>query len=282
VYDGRDVKVPRARHFRLFAWTSLAMLALADARLASTVPLALLYFFPLSLAALGLPRREAVALALTAAAARLLFGAVGDPLGLESATYHAPTELLPLINGTISVLAYLGVALVLGRMREQERRLRELDREVETDPLTGVGNRRALERLLESIDGRQLAVLAIDLDHFKRVNDRYGHTAGDHVLRDLASRLQSILRSGDLVTRTGGEEFVVLLPGADGGTAGMVAERVMTAVRRAPFSIGPGQAIEVTVSVGCAAGPAGPDLVTAADRALYRAKDEGRDRVVAA
>lgn len=162
-----------------------------------------------------------------------------------------------------------------------------------TDALTGLGNRRNLiETLRIEIERanrfrRCLAVLALDLDHFKTINDRYGHAAGDVVLNEFAARLRRVVREVDLAFRSGGEEFVVLLPETDISGSMAVAQRLGDAVRHAPFSLG-GHSVEketnVTVSIGIAVFPVhartASELLNAADQALYAAKAAGRDTFV--
>jgi diguanylate cyclase (GGDEF)-like protein len=166
----------------------------------------------------------------------------------------------------------------------------ELASMVMNDPLTGCLNRRGFDQALEQTVSRAerrggyLAVLAIDIDHFKAINDTIGHLAGDSVLRDLAGVLTRSSRGGDIVGRVGGEEFVILLPDADMEMAGVVAERVRDSVHRHAFNTGRG-GITVTVSVGIACeqvtdAHAGRALRARADEALYVAKRLGRDRVV--
>jgi diguanylate cyclase (GGDEF)-like protein len=165
----------------------------------------------------------------------------------------------------------------------------ELQEQALRDPLTGLLNRRALQQRFDDCtrrDGPQrlpLALVLLDVDHFKSVNDRHGHATGDTVLRELGAALQAGLRAGDMVFRFGGEEFALLLPGAD--AAGAV--RRVTALREhlnaQPL---PSVPEPITFSAGVTAWPAGGDtldaLLRAADAAMYRAKAEGRDRVVAA
>ena len=161
-----------------------------------------------------------------------------------------------------------------------------------TDPLTAMANRRtlldALGRELERSSrlGSPCAVLFVDLDHFKRVNDVHGHAGGDAVLRQAAAAMRSILRPYDLVGRYGGEEFVVVLPGCDATGARMAAERVRAAVASMSVLVG-GKSVPVTCSVGVAVSAAGGErdrdaLLAAADRALYQAKGAGRNRVMMA
>jgi len=176
-------------------------------------------------------------------------------------------------------------ALVLGGLLiTNEKLLYRLAHLAERDALTGLYNRRALLDLAERAVGQQalLAVLMIDLDHFKTINDRYGHAAGDAALRQFAERLSQSCRRGDLVGRYGGEEFCVVLPGATASVAQRVAERLRAAMAAEPVSFGQ-QQIAVTISVGLACQRPELDglepLLAAADSALYQAKRRGRNRV---
>ncbi len=156
----------------------------------------------------------------------------------------------------------------------------------------GLYNRRHLEDQLAREHStarrtqRDLGVLLLDIDHFKRVNDTYGHAAGDHVLCEFAERMTRHLRAGDVAGRWGGEEFLVILPGTDLDGALHVAERIRASVDATPFDTSEtsGPAISVTVSGGCVVGPADTpdDLVSAADDGLYAAKDAGRNRIIVA
>jgi diguanylate cyclase (GGDEF)-like protein len=188
----------------------------------------------------------------------------------------------------VTVILVLGVFLfVLGRLRDREKHLEMLSK---TDPLTGITNRReffeALEREIARADRRRapLAVAILDLDHFKAINDRHGHLAGDAILVAAAGMLAGELRRQDVLARWGGEEFVLLLPDTDADGARIVAERCRARLQAAPVDF-EGTAVEVTASFGVAARPTGPAaasgeaLVRAADEALYRAKREGRNRV---
>ena len=178
----------------------------------------------------------------------------------------------------------IGRELMLTQVQQQ--RLRTL---AITDPLTAVGNRALLrERLqlaLETAWARQseFALLLLDLDGFKQVNDAYGHSAGDGLLRETAQRLQSILREGEIMARMGGDEFAVLLTNAFGGetAAEAAAQRILSALRQ-PFDLGVGRQASISVSLGCALYPDdGSDaetLLRRADLALYAAKSAGRDR----
>ena len=157
------------------------------------------------------------------------------------------------------------------------------------DALTGAANRRALMQALERELGRAtrqhtpLALLMLDLDHFKHVNDRYGHLAGDQVLRHVVAVVRQRLRAQDVLGRYGGEEFLLLLPGTDQHGAQELGQQLCQAVQAAPCDWS-GQRIAVTVSVGIAGVAAGQQtdwetLLSAADSALYRAKENGRNRV---
>lgn len=177
--------------------------------------------------------------------------------------------------------------------QQEANRLRHENRVLEfqarQDALTGLGNRRAFDvaladRVAETrATGSALAVVAFDLDHFKLINDRYKHAAGDSVLRETARVLRAQCRASDLAARIGGEEFVLLLPGADRDAACAVAERVRAEVAARAFeALAPD--VRVTLSAGVAVDTghgSAEDLLRAADAALYRAKDEGRDRVCA-
>jgi diguanylate cyclase (GGDEF)-like protein len=169
---------------------------------------------------------------------------------------------------------------------ERNRELQELS---VTDSLTGLFNRKHMwETLAREVEtfkryGRPLAVLMIDIDHFKRYNDSHGHLAGDEVLRRMAVIFRGSLRASDYVARYGGEEFLVVLPDADGTTAEQVAERIRALAAAEEF-VSDGDTARVMVSVGVASASAQESepefLVRNADAALYRAKETGRDRVV--
>ena len=158
------------------------------------------------------------------------------------------------------------------------------------DALTGLANRRSFElALAREVDrvarsGESALLLVVDIDHFKLVNDRYGHLAGDLVIRATADALAHAVRPMDLVARIGGEEFAILLPNCPAAFGPQVAERVRRSVARSPVTTPEGRQIEFTASVG---GAFAPQWVRStqglwlerADQQLYRAKHEGRDRV---
>jgi diguanylate cyclase (GGDEF)-like protein len=159
-----------------------------------------------------------------------------------------------------------------------------------TDALTGLFNRRRFADVLKrefAVTKRYrntLSCLLMDLDHFKQINDRFGHDAGDQVLKEVARRILSSLREVDLAARYGGEEFVILLPHTSKPDARIVAERLLHNVRKQSFHFG-SEVLTVTTSIGCAGNSdvlsgSAEDMVKAADKALYEAKAAGRNRLV--
>lgn len=152
-----------------------------------------------------------------------------------------------------------------------------------TDPLTGIPNRRQLDRHLEKVTGKMIpmSVIMLDIDHFKMVNDTYGHDVGDLVIRQFASVVKTSVRPADFLGRYGGEEFMVIC-GADRKEAAEIAERVRHAVSARPVNVSDGQAINITASLGVAEyvpGDSPRSLIDRADKALYTAKQTGRNRV---
>lgn len=190
-----------------------------------------------------------------------------------------------LVLGCIAVV--VGVVALSERTAEaNERRLLVL---AATDVLTGLPNRRAFRDALAAEtrraerSGAALSIAVIDLDHFKAVNDGFGHDGGDAALRHVAGVLDESVRGYDLVARVGGEEFALLMPGTDLGQALQGLERLRESVQSRPFEYG-GRRLDITLSAGVAQlapGMAEEAALQAADRALYRAKREGRNRVVA-
>jgi len=160
---------------------------------------------------------------------------------------------------------------------EKARLYQRLVANAATDPLTGLSNRREFERVLSNLPRTRFAVLAIDVDNLKPINDEYGHEAGDAVLRAVASAMNGLRRTGDVLARVGGDEFAALLLDTDADGAQQAAERMRVAMHG--VSVGHGQA---RISAGCSEGHVGDDALAvwkAADAALYRAKRHGRDRV---
>jgi diguanylate cyclase (GGDEF)-like protein len=183
-----------------------------------------------------------------------------------------------------AIALVLCTVILSGALVESDRAHR---RRSTLDPLTGLFNRTALDQRLSELDGQPSdeadglshALLLCDLDNFKRVNDRLGHAAGDAVLQDVAYTMRGALRACDSIYRVGGEEILVVLPGATRADAVGIAERLRCAVReRRPAGV------QVTISVGVAVSQPGPldtdELVGLADAALYSAKAGGRDRVM--
>ncbi len=274
-------RTPTLALLRASAFYGLATtcVCIAVARPTNGVPLYTIW--PLLLGAYGFPRRDFVALLIAAlggtavAIGGFIDGPARGALWLDTAMTVGFTAL---------VVRFLREDLdaLVRRLQHVARRLHETARR---DPLTGLPNRRAFEEALvrevnraERHD-RSLAVVLLDLDHFKQVNDTHGHAEGDASLRRFAEIAHRELRASDVLGRMGGEEFALALPGADVDEARAVAERIAGRLRGATAS-GP---VALTVSAGVAllsaAAPTGEELLRAADRALYHAKNGGRRRV---
>jgi diguanylate cyclase (GGDEF)-like protein len=186
---------------------------------------------------------------------------------------------------TISDVTHVSVV-----QREREEAVAKLRDYADRDGLTGIANRRYFEtRLAEEFSrwqryGGELSVLLFDLDHFKKINDQFGHVAGDTVLRVMAQRVANVVRKEDVFGRFGGEEFALLLPCTPIGDAMRVAEKIRKTIGDMPVEV-QGVVVPVTASVGAAtARPGAPGyegMVNEADAALYRAKRQGRNRSVA-
>ena len=180
----------------------------------------------------------------------------------------------------------LRYALKLGETMEALRRL------ATRDQLTGLLNRREYDRVLAEEEdraerfGNPLALVVLDLDRFKAINDLHGHSAGDAVLREVGRRLAGVIRTVDRAARIGGEEFALVLVQTNRESAMAVARRAIGAVSKDPIAIGEGHSLTVTASAGVAELPADAreagQLFAAADKALYAAKQAGRNRVLAA
>ena len=192
---------------------------------------------------------------------------------------------LPLSMVAAAVLIALGVA---DRLRAQRLALTEAERRAQIDPLTGVLNRRSLIERLDAAclraraRGLPISLLFIDLDHFKQINDTFGHQAGDACLRAIIEPIHAELRQSDVIGRYGGEEFVVILSSADAAAANPIAQRILERVADVRVD-GFGASIRLTCSIGVAAsdtlGVWGEHLIAQADAAVYRAKRLGRNQV---
>ena len=240
-----------------------------------------IYFLPVTLGGFFLGRYRAGVLALLAVLAALV--ATVPMLSTEAWIL----ELLAIaVWGAVLGLA----ALVIGTLSEE--RTREFERLHEThmidtlsDPLTGVANRRAFEyelsrRIAErDTDAKPLALILVDVDHFKKFNDTYGHRAGDAVLKEVGDKLVSTVRSSDMVSRYGGEEFAIILPDADSDITMQIGERIRSEIAEKRYTF-ENQVMQLTVSVGAA--QAEPDengsaLLERADTAMYTSKQAGRN-----
>jgi diguanylate cyclase (GGDEF)-like protein len=190
------------------------------------------------------------------------------------------------------IYAALRTKALQDELKQRNKQLIELTKKLElmaiTDPLTGIYNRRHFEKIVKTEFSKAvrykhpLSCLMIDVDHFKRINDRYGHDAGDSVLREVTELMSSSLREIDVLARWGGEEFIILLPNTMGDNARPVAERILKNISSHKFAKLPDNET-VTVSIGVAVTDRDiknwEKLIKQADDALYRAKARGRNRV---
>jgi diguanylate cyclase (GGDEF)-like protein len=221
----------------------------------------------------------------------ILHGAVFlIPIALAS-ILPADRGMLSLASGWIAVFALETILYVIGTafivlLITKERTVRIHKAAAHTDPMTGLFNRRGFIEAAHLLMKRQakkgapVSVLMFDLDHFKSINDSYGHAVGDDALRLFASTVSSTMRANDVIARFGGEEFVAILPGSI-TDAVIAADRVRLAFEAAAIEVGE-RRLAATVSVGAASGAAMSDieqLIGNADAALYRAKLNGRNRV---
>lgn len=206
----------------------------------------------------------------------------------------APPDASPLGQGDMQTIAFLA-AMIFGFLltmafavvlfREKQVELADL---AEKDPLTGMNNRLSLDAIAEKYmqraqrQGMPLSVMLFDLDHFKRINDEFGHQVGDRVLSEVAVRIDRIIRGDDVAFRFGGEEFLALLPGASLEQAERVAERLRAAIGDEPVEVGEHR-LNLTASFGVVQYMPGKeswdDCIKRVDEALYRAKRGGRDRI---
>ena len=257
------------------AWAALPALIAAAALLTGASESPVLVWFALPAATLGFrfePRG-------------MVFGTLYViAMFLAAAVVPDPALAWEQRQGLIAVAAVIpSVVILSGALVESDRAHR---RRSTLDPLTGLFNRNALEQRLGELEGQPCdpseglshAFLLCDLDHFKRVNDRFGHAAGDAVLQDVAYTMRAALRAGDSIYRVGGEEILVMLPGAGHADAIEIAERLRVEVKeRRPVGVA------VSLSIGVAIAEEGPvdtdDMLARADSALYAAKAGGRDLV---
>ncbi|MBI5201194.1 MAG: GGDEF domain-containing protein, partial [Elusimicrobia bacterium] len=200
--------------------------------------------------------------------------------------------------GVGTVLSFAIFGYLVGARSERQRarnaalrtRVRELHLSSITDGLTGAFSHAYLQEALQleleasRRSGRPVSVLMLDLDDFKKLNDTHGHLFGDRVLREVTETIAANIRQADVLGRYGGEEFAVIMPGADPATAVKVAERVRLAVSRSPISPPHAAPVPVRLSIGAATTADGqtsaPDLIRKADENLYRAKNGGKNRTV--
>ncbi len=205
-------------------------------------------------------------------------------LGGEVASGQYRDEFLAFVRSEVRLFAMGGLlyalAIVKDQLADAHRQVLQMHTLARTDPLTGLPNRLALSEHLEREAHRAdgLYVVLLDLDHFKQINDRYGHTVGDEVLKEVGRRLRSSLRKGDLLGRWGGEEFMIVMRGESQHDVLAAVERLREDIAFWPFD----QVGAVSASFGVAEGHIGDSihgLLDRADRALYQAKHLGRNRV---
>lgn len=204
-------------------------------------------------------------------------------------TIYLETTVSALEDDDGKMVGLLGVAHDISEHKHMQKKLLQM---ATIDALTGIANRRFFIQIGEEEASRAVrynhtySVMIMDIDHFKRVNDTYGHPAGDEVLRNLAAIGSGALRSADIIGRLGGEEFGVILPETAADAAFLVAERLRRAFETAVVKLEDGQEVTFTVSIGvttkAALNESFDEMLKKADRALYVAKDSGRNRVCAA
>ncbi|GHC26467.1 hypothetical protein GCM10010082_19560 [Kushneria pakistanensis] len=233
------------------------------------------------------PRRRILSQYVVAMAFSIYFVALFVPFlmlvtGMMSMEMMVSGQAAIMADQVLCILIYFGFIAMTS-----ERSSITLKRLAETDQLTGLANRRAVQEILKRQDhhrrtDRISSVIIIDIDHFKSVNDRLGHEAGDSTLKHFAQHLTAIVRQQDMAVRWGGEEFLILLPDTSIEEAALMAERLRSRIETTPVALAQ-QLLSITISLGVAAVP--PDTGDAekaihhADEALYRAKHGGRNRV---
>jgi diguanylate cyclase (GGDEF)-like protein len=296
-----DLKRSSPRVYRAFGWFALAFVVLSAANLAKYIGLEGAVNNLGNVMFLASPvftvvvcflawRRGNRAAGFFLLAWTLLEGCtIAAALGFLVSSSNDPSEIyylwLPLSMVAASILIALGVA---DRLRAQRVALSEAERRAQTDPLTGVLNRRSLIERLDAAcqraqaRGLPISLLFIDLDHFKQINDSFGHQAGDACLRAIIAPMHAELRQSDVIGRYGGEEFVVILSSADAAAAIPIAQRILERVAQVQVD-GFGNPIRITCSIGIATsdtlGVWGEHLIAQADAAVYVAKRSGRNQV---
>jgi diguanylate cyclase (GGDEF)-like protein len=257
------------------AWAALPVLLAASVLVTGGADSPVLVWFALPAVTIGFrfEERGMIAGTVFVLAMFLAAGVAPDP----EAAWEQRQDLIAIAALIVSTVILSGALVESDRAHRRRSTL---------DPLTGLFNRNALEQRLGELDGQpcdpndglSYAFLLCDLDHFKRVNDQFGHAAGDAVLQDVAYTMRAALRAGDTIYRVGGEEILVMLPGAGHADAMEIAERLRCEVReRRPVGV------PVSLSIGVAVSEPGivdcEDLLSRADAALYAAKAGGRDLV---
>lgn len=209
---------------------------------------------------------------------------------MNTSSMNSLMKVYPL-QMAISFIGGLFIYVIAEFINKSNELLFQLERRASTDHLTNLGNRRQFEKSLElqlqqaRQHNQYLSLLAIDIDRFKKINDSYGHSSGDAVLKQIGQLLLKQARPTDLVSRNGGEEFAVLLLDCNAHQAMATAERIRHAVEKYVFALPDGSTVRLTVSIGVAVFPDhcdeydDNDLFEHADRALYEAKNTGRNRV---
>ncbi len=224
-------------------------------------------------------------LAISAAFLLRTVGALSGEVSIGSITTSNPLQSATFLFVSVALMMVCqGVVLMTNERADERNRLLAMQ-----DELTGLSNRRFItEALVMQLaqarrNGKPVSVLMIDVDHFKAINDTYGHLSGDRVLRNLATSLRSRLRAQDMAGRWGGEEFLVVLPDTDATGAAILAGNLRAEVEDARWSAQDGRSIPLTLSIGvhtCDSATEELDtVISAADQALYRAKQAGRNRV---
>lgn len=224
------------------------------------------------------------AAALICAAISMVIGLVrGDPAGIISISLSL---ILPLITAFPALtVVFCRNAQLTRAFGDLEKAHQELQARSKIDYMTGLYNREAFFDMMRTVRSRvdTGAMLLIDADHFKNINDKYGHTVGDRALKLISFALQNVTRKGDLVGRVGGEEFCVYLPNASRAAAVSVAERIRIEIENTPFYISQNHVEPLTVSAGGAIankGDSNSQIFSRADHCLYEAKNQGRNCII--